>query len=169
MRYRVPLVALAFLLIAGTLHLHHYLPLMPEKIATHFDGSGRPDGWMSHRGLMIFDIVMLSVISLIMLSAGPMIRRLPPSMLNIPNRDYWLVPERRNEVSVIMMNHMIWLVCWAVAFFTAVDHMIFTANRAEGGAHVAPEDILTVVGVALALMAVWVSTLFRAFQLPKGP
>ena len=168
-RYGVPLTALGLLLLAGAAHLAHYLPLMPDPIASHFDGNGAPNGWMSPSGMVIFEGVLLCFIALVMLGSVRLIDRMPPSMINVPHRDYWLAPEHRAELSQIMMRHMLWLVCWAVALFIAINQLIFTANRDPSTPRLSPENTLLVVGLGLAAIAMWTSTLLRQFRRPPSP
>jgi len=44
---RTPAIILALLLIALGAYLISSASQLPERVATHFDGVGRPNGWMS--------------------------------------------------------------------------------------------------------------------------
>lgn len=70
---------------------------LPERVASHFDAQGIADGWMSRSAFLGLGIGMqLGVSGLIILFAWA-IPRLPDSLINIPNRHYWLDESRRSS------------------------------------------------------------------------
>ncbi len=84
-----------------------YWPRLPERLASHFDASGTPDGYASRSEFMlvwIFAIVLVNVTPLIL---GPLIRKLPSRFVNTPNRDYWLANPERRERMIAIVNAMI--------------------------------------------------------------
>jgi len=91
--YRLWLVSL-IIVIGQTAFYYNDLP---DKMATHFDVNGNPDGW-SDKG----DFVLLMLVIIIMLNVWPIVTRtlfnkLPKALFNIPNRDYWFATEERNK------------------------------------------------------------------------
>src|SRR6185369_1501240 len=67
---------------------------LPEKVAAHFNGAGRPDGWLSrglhtawHIGTILFLAALFQGMALLP-------ARLPKEYINLPHRDHWLAPER---------------------------------------------------------------------------
>jgi hypothetical protein len=62
---------------------------------------------------------------------GVMIRRLPQRWINLPNRAYWLAPEREVETRSHLAG---W--CWAFGtvlnlFLAFIFHMVFLANTSD--------------------------------------
>lgn len=78
---------------------------LPERVATHFNGSGEPNGWMSRSAhqefMLIFGLAFPMVIVLLCYAS----RFLPRGLVNIPHREYWLAPERRAETSNYLLGH----------------------------------------------------------------
>lgn len=77
-----------------------YYPYLPENVASHFGAGGVANGWMSKKGFAAFSIVFPIVIATIMLAVQAsisMMARMPASMINFPNKKYWLAPERKDE------------------------------------------------------------------------
>src|SRR2546427_7634657 len=43
---------------------------------------------------------------------GYVVRFLPVNSINIPNRNYWLAPERRVVTFDFLFRHLLWLACF---------------------------------------------------------
>lgn len=43
----------------------YYYPNLPENVASHFNGSGEPAGWMSRQNFVIFEGVLLLIKSFV--------------------------------------------------------------------------------------------------------
>ena len=72
-----------------------YYPQLPDTIATHFAGNGEPNGWSSKS---TFFLLMIGIMVFIGISLGPSVLWLwQPGLVNLPNRDYWLAPERNEQ------------------------------------------------------------------------
>lgn len=53
MMMRLPYLAFTLLGIVLLADLALTVPALPEPVATHFDGAGNPNGWMSRRGYAV--------------------------------------------------------------------------------------------------------------------
>lgn len=88
------------LLIAIAALVSSYYPHLPDQVASHFGGGGVADGWMSKQGFaafsIVFPIAMATLLTGIQASIS-LLGRMPASMVNVPNRWYWLAPERKEE------------------------------------------------------------------------
>jgi len=71
--------------------------ISPEQMAAHFNIQGSPDRFVSKAEFFWFQIQTLLVMILISLPLQFLFLILPPNLINMPNRDYWLAPERRAE------------------------------------------------------------------------
>jgi uncharacterized membrane protein len=72
-------------------------PQLPLRVASHFNARGQPDGFMP-REAFFADLALLGGGFIVLLLLTPaLLRLLPDSLINMPHRDYWLAPERRNE------------------------------------------------------------------------
>jgi uncharacterized membrane protein len=72
-------------------------PQLPLRVASHFNARGQPDGYMP-REAFFTDLALLGGGFIVLLLLTPaLLRLLPSNLINMPNRDYWLAPERRNE------------------------------------------------------------------------
>jgi uncharacterized membrane protein len=134
-------------------------PSVPTRIASHWDGSGQPDGWMSSSDHLRYMIVFGLVFPLFV-PAICYITRFFPRGFNIPHRDYWLAPERRGEFFGYLFRHSLWFACMALLFVIGVHFSILHAN-ASAQAYFSPLLVLGLVGPFLVGTAIWVTKLIR--------
>ena len=96
----------AFLLVASIAQHAWYWPQLPERVATHFGVDGQPNDWMSRTdSTMLLAGLQIGVPSFLLVM-NTISSRFPESMLNIPNKDYWLSPERRGTTLAHMSRMM---------------------------------------------------------------
>lgn len=127
------MTALALLIyIAGAaavwLQLHHYWAVLPDPIATTFDAQGKPGGWMTVRAVFAYYIAALGIVSFLFMTAGLLTRKMPRLLVAVPNRDYWLAPERRGETIRYMKEFYLWTGAFAALFVAGTAEFIFSAN-----------------------------------------
>ena len=160
---RLPYAAFLLLALVLVIDLALTAPSLAEPIATHFDGMGNPNGWMSRNGYAAFMTVL--GIGLPLLVMG-MVRVAPawfPRRLNIPNRSYWLAPDRREETIQFLNTHMAWLATWMVSFVIAIHHLVLMANASQP-ARLPHAAFFVVMGSFLAVVALWAALLWYRFR-----
>src|SRR5207237_1170658 len=113
---RAPIIILGLLYFGLPVSLAYSAGELPERVATHFDASGQPNGWMSRHGHIIF--IMLLGLALPLLVAGSFfcLRFFPGRGINLPHREYWLAPERRAGTFSYLLRHGLWFDCLWVWF-----------------------------------------------------
>lgn len=97
MKSRLPLIVLLFFVCASLLHLGYYAGQLPDTVASHFGINGAADNWMSKQSFIIFYGTVLVSTAALFLFVGLFAHVVPDNLLNLPNKQYWLAPERRNE------------------------------------------------------------------------
>ncbi len=103
---------------------------MPPYLATHFDGGGTPNGWMSPSTFAWFMAGMWAIMTLSFWAPRFALRRISAKWFNLPNKEYWLAPERRAE-SVERIGT--WLEAYGFATLlglVALNELLFQVNRA---------------------------------------
>jgi len=125
---RIPLVVLGVLLIAALGQLVAFLPMLPEPLASHFDGAGRANGWSSRTAFVSIELVVLLMIVLFFAALPASLRRLPDSVINLPRKRYWLAPERRDESLGYLIASLNWFGCACLALMVAVTHLVIRVN-----------------------------------------
>lgn len=157
-------MAILYLAILGAagLHLMHYYPLMPEKMATHFDAAGQPNGWMSRDGFAAFYIGLLAFMLGIFYGVTALIGKLP-KISNIPNKDYWMAPERQAGTMASIRNATLWLGAAIGITIVGIHHYVILTSFKDKPA----VDNGTIYGFIAAFIAcligyiVWFTIRFR--------
>jgi serine/threonine-protein kinase len=115
-------------LFAVAIYILSTIARIPPIAASHFTGSGAPNGVMSKSRYLAF--LLIFAIGLPALIGFVPARGLSGSTprVNLPNRDYWFAPERRG-LAVAMLKAYFAQVGAGVALFMAFIHwLIFRAN-----------------------------------------
>jgi uncharacterized membrane protein len=71
--------------------------LSPMQMAAHFNVDGDPDRFVSKAEFFWFEIQTMLVVLGVSLVPQLLFLVLPASLINLPNREYWLMEERRAE------------------------------------------------------------------------
>jgi len=159
------LLVLVVSILAAVWHIDATVYLLPESVATHFAGGGRPNGWMTRGGYRTFMLLFVTVLPLFMAAMAGGLPRLFPNATNIPNRHYWMAPERREAALDFLTAHACWLGCLMVVFILGIHILLLQTN------HSVPVRLPTraffgmLGGFALALL-VWILVLVRRFRRP---
>lgn len=166
---RAPLFSLLILL-AGFLAVVYFtgrnLPEPPKPTATHFSMSGTANDWMTRSGYLILISLLGVGLPLFQVGVFSLVRYMPKSFVNVPNRDYWLSPEHINETHSILTRHAYWLASLCTCFIGAVHVTVVYANTLNP-----PRMSLEVIGgIGFAFffaMILWVMSLLNRFRVKK--
>ena len=136
---------------------------LPTRVASHFDGSGHPNGWMSrtaHLRLMaVFGLAFPLLVPAIVYAS----RLIPDRFYNLPHRDYWLAPARRPETMAYLLRHSLWFSPMALGFALGIHFLTIHANSLTP-VHLSTPLVLALAGCFLAGTAVWGVSMFRHFN-----
>jgi uncharacterized membrane protein len=116
------------LLAVGVAQVFLYYPQMPDVMASHFDASGHPNGWMSRQVFMAIHLSMLAMVAACFLWLPRITPRFPLHLWSMPHRDYWLAPERREQTMDYVQTQMVWCGVATTLFLLAVSQLAFEAN-----------------------------------------
>jgi uncharacterized membrane protein len=160
---RKPALILQFLCAAFLTYLIVSSNQLPERVATHFDMDGKPNGWMSRSSLLVLSITLGIGLPLgaLLLFFGS--RFLPKAFLNIPNRDYWLEDSRRQETFSYLSRQSLWLNSILVCFLMGIHFLVVQANLSPQK-HLSTPVLFTFCGLFLVAIGIWVGSIFRHFN-----
>jgi uncharacterized membrane protein len=150
-------------LIIGVLMMAYYYPQMPHRMASRFDAAGRVNGWQSREAFLLLTLLVGSTSALIGFLAPRQIASQPNHRINLPHRDYWLAPQRREETMNFMAAMMGWFGCGVLFILTAGTYLAMRANLAPDGKFHA-EAMLVVLGLFLFSLFAWLIRCIRHFQ-----
>jgi uncharacterized membrane protein len=102
---------------------------LPALVAAHFDSTGRVTGHMP-RGLYVGLMLVITIVIPLLLAVIPSLAlRTPGVRINLPNREYWLAPERRAATIAFLSRQMSLLACVVVVFLCYMQWQVVRANR----------------------------------------
>jgi uncharacterized membrane protein len=136
---------------------------LPSRVATHFDGNGQPNGWMSRAAHLQFMGVFGLGFPLFVPAIVYASRFLPDRFYNLPHREYWLAPARRTQTMAYLFRHSLWFASMALCFVIGINYSIIHANSLAQ-AHLSTLLILPLAGCFLAGTAFWGASLIRHFS-----
>jgi len=138
---------------------------LPERVATHFDGSGVPNGWMGRDAAVWFGPGMAVFLLLVFVGVGRLVRVLPVEMVNLPDKEYWLAPERRDSTLARIERMLRWMGILVGVFVLAVQEASFRANLAPGQR--LGSGALVLLAGFLVLELVWILRFLSMWNVPK--
>jgi uncharacterized membrane protein len=159
------LVLLAMPLLA-VLHMGFYYGALPDKVASHFGSDGKADGYMSKFAFALFYIGMTSMIAVLFAGMGGLLRALPTSTINMPNRDYWLAPERKEATIQTFAAQMSQFGIATVFYLIAVMHSTILAN--VNGSNTLGPLFFVYFTLFIAFTIFWGVQITKIWQLPKA-
>jgi hypothetical protein len=161
-RDHLGLAVLLFVISLGVAQVLYFRAELPARVASHFDGAGRPNGWMSRDGFVLIQCVLLLALGALFGFGGRLLKVTPNGWINLPNRNYWLAPERRAESVAVLAGWMRWLGAGTLAFLMVVFQFTVQANLRRG--RLDSMQFLMVTGLLLGGMAIAVGWLYRRFR-----
>jgi len=136
---------------------------LPEQFATSFDFRGRSRDAMGRTGYMALSLGMLAGMAALFGGLATWLPNNPAAWVNLPEKEYWLAPERRMEtmgrLAVFLDVVGLALCVMLAALFVAIgEHAIAGAERFP------PSWLAAPVVVLLLLTGFGVAWLDRPFR-----
>jgi uncharacterized membrane protein len=163
---KAALIALAAFLVLALVQNAWYWSQLPDRVAIHFGPNGQPNNWMNRFGATLLMLALQIGMPLFLYGIAWSIKLFPPSLVNIPHREYWLHPDRREQTLETANRTMSWVAVAVAAFTMAINHLTFVANRNGEGLQMTWFTIL-LVGF-LAIVFALVGQMAWSFRLPKA-
>jgi uncharacterized membrane protein len=158
MRLSRPALALSLLILGAWMgYLALVYDALPAQVASHFALDGRPDGYQSRGFFAAFTIGVLLIMAA-QFAALPRLIRQYPSLLNIPQRERLLAPERRERTLAKVSSYLDWFGAATLAMAGGLFVLITRVNLGRGS--MGPSGLVLLVAY-LAFTLAWMLTLFR--------
>ncbi|GEP45384.1 hypothetical protein BGE01nite_46750 [Brevifollis gellanilyticus] len=163
--YRHVFLSLCLFVITCGAHLTYLVSThsdLPERVAIHFGANGQANGWSTRTEHCLWlgaaPILVVAFLGLVLWLASAF-----PQTLNLPNRDYWMAPERKRDTLFILAGKNLVLAAIMTGFMSCVHWLILTSNAVTPPKLEAGGLLLPVIGL-LSLMMIWVVSLAYHFS-----
>jgi uncharacterized membrane protein len=163
---RIPKGLFFAIVLAAIAQCVHDFPLLPDRLASHFAASGIPNGWMTKPQFFITYAVVLLPAFIVEFWAHRRVAKTPEAKLRLPNKEYWLAPERRAITFAYFDSFFAWFGC----IFLLVE--VFTMGLAMRANFDTPPllptgPIATVIAGFVLYNVAAVTAMLRRFSIPQ--
>jgi uncharacterized membrane protein len=125
---RLPSSVFFALALLGAVQYVYYAPRLPEVLGSHFAVNGAVNGWQSKAAFFSMELAIVVLAAVVGFGIPRIIAAMPVSLINLPNREFWLSPERRDETLSYIRVWSAWFGCALLAFLLFVMELAFRAN-----------------------------------------
>jgi uncharacterized membrane protein len=125
---RLPKSIFFALVALGAVQLSFYAPRIPEILGSHFARGGFVNGWQTKAAFFSTELAMIVLATVVAFGIPRIIAAVPVSLINLPHKEYWLAPERRENTLAYIRVWSAWFGCGLLAFLLFVMELAFRAN-----------------------------------------
>jgi serine/threonine-protein kinase len=165
--FRFLTIALAAVSFTSVVAIVATTPSLPARVATHFAAGGMPNGWMTRDGYLAFTLAFVLGVPWLVYAVSVLLPSRFPHLSNLPNRDYWLAPERIDETIDTLKAFGAGVALAIGVLLGAMHWAILDANAARPVRLAEGPFLAGVLGFAIALLCA-VGWLYRRFRKPPG-
>jgi len=108
---RLPRALFAVLAVGAAIYFSSYYAELPEVVASHFNAQGVPNGWQTKSAFFGVFVGASVLAVLVGLGISRIISWMPPQLISLPNKQYWVAPEHLAETQVFLNAYFAWLGC----------------------------------------------------------
>lgn len=136
---------------------------LPEIVASHFASSGQADGFMPRIIYVRFMVAMVVLAPFLLAYLPSLTLNSPGARINLPNREYWLSPERREETVNKLCRSMKGAALFMAVFLSYVHWLVVKANAISPPLLSTPSIITAIVMLIIFMLcgAWWLIKPFR--------
>ena len=147
-------------------HIAYYWSRLPDVVVSHFGADWEPNGWMSRDIFMLTYIGLAAVVALSFLGSIVLMRKVPISLINLPRKEYWMAPERKEETLAYLSETMFRFHNITQTFLLAVLHMVIDFNIT--GNKISSDTFWVLLAAYLGYTTLWtVSIIVRFARKPS--
>ena len=162
---RLPKLIFVLLALYAAVHFSSVYPQLPGVVASHFDRRGTPAGWQTKQAFFTVFVGMTVLCVLIGFGLASIMGVLPVQLINLPNKNYWLAPEQREETLEWLKAYFGWFACAIyVVMIVAFDYAV--QSNLHPNHPPAAALLWYTLGGLLTFIIAWLVRMFTKFLRP---
>ena len=163
---KIPWIVFALMLLFAVLYVMRTSPGLPPMVAAHYDAAGGANSFMTRSSYIKFILGMSVALPIAMVALLTFVYSNARDM-KLPNRDYWLAPERIAQTRSLLVSYGVWFGSTLVAMGCYVHWLELAAHRS------APPQLSNQLfgGGLLAFFLItagWIVALLGTFRRPRN-
>ena len=164
---RLPRLIFVVLVAYAAVHFSSFYSQLPDVVASHFNGRGVPNGWQSKPAFFMVFVGVAVLAAVVGFGIPRIIAAVPPQLINLPNKRYWLAPEHLAETMETLNAYFARFGCavFLIMIFTfdyAIQSNLHPDNRPD------PSRMWYTLAGFSVFTAVWFARMFTRFgQAPR--
>ncbi|TIH15301.1 hypothetical protein D0S45_11575 [Marinifilum sp. JC120] len=165
--FTIPAYILTLSFLAAMWQLWHYAPMLPTEIVTKFGNGGRPQEYESSSTFINQNFLLYCFLTGSALLFRYFGIKFPDKFVNLPNREYWLAPKRKNKTYRRLTNFVYLFFASTILCSLSMTQLIIDANLYLG----TPFSNLTAMMFILSYCAIVCGLLiyiFRKFRITNS-
>jgi len=109
---------------------------LPAVVASHFNAQGVPNGWQTKSAFFAVFVGVSVLAVLVGFGIPRIISLMPPELINLPKKQYWLAPEHLAETHAFLNSYFAWFGCavfliMILTFDYAIQSNLHPDNRPD--------------------------------------
>lgn len=165
MRLRASIIVLFCVVAAAGYFVVSTGQALPDRVASHFATAGQANAFMSRDSYIKFMLMFVVGLPLFLSGSMALVFR-GSNKLNLPNRDYWLAPERRSATISFLISHALLLADGIAIFLCYVHWLVVRANSVQPP-HLPNDLMFAGLAILLGATVLWTLWLWFAFRTPR--
>ena len=138
---------------------------LPPFVASHFDSSGIPNGYMPRRVYVLFMLGFVIGLPVLMVYLTWMRMGRPGTRINLPNREHWMAPVRREQTIAYLRERVMQFGMLLLAFLCYGHWLVIRANVSHP-VFLDQNWFLSGLAIFILVMLIWLKRLLGHFRDP---
>ena len=136
---------------------------LPATVATHFASGGLANGFMTRVGYQVFYCALMTFMAAVTYGSFAWLPKHFPRTLNLPHRDYWLEPRRRDATLAMLRMFGAAMGVLVITLLVAIHLLVVDAHRRTPPTLHEP-TMFAVLGAFVALMVALLVAFYMRFR-----
>ncbi len=137
--------------------------LLPDTVASHFNFEGEADSWSSKESFIFIEVILTLFFAVFFYFIDWLIIKVPDSMVNLPNKEYWLAEERRNQTyaKISSFTYLFGILTAGFVFIISLNSYYYNFTK-----ETLPSLFWLSLIIYIALTINFLIHLFKEFKIP---